>query len=496
LGPADLGFLTSNNYVTFMQKADYDQLSAQVAGMSQMSAGMQAQAQQEVAAQAALEKEQKKSHSFMFHFESKEKKEADLGAVQSQKSIVSQEEAAIAAEDSKFNELLQSKSMLDRMVPYADGFVALTGLGVATMNDLNVRNYRVADTEFSDFIAESTETSNELRSIAQRGSFYVASLRREFPKADLSQLWSVSLGLAKLYGEPAQVSQRFLVALALLLHFKSTIENKMMAAEIMTTIKGDPNQPQDNSDLQDLSKTLVGLDKVVRGDKVPKQLSAGVAALIMAGRRFDGSYPTDRLKVFTKLTPSYEAAAILSVVNVSTDPLAGKFWAFRAMFSAWGYDRSEDTELAAAYLSIGELGPEDLRLKLAIMIDALKNYLEYPLVAGAVLTSIPTLEANETLDLMEKAYALLGSVAQDLQQSELITLAVRMIHGIRNDIVRQLDPTARIANTPIQFTYNPSGLFFVYYHPLIVANAGYFSTFSAIGGSHPAHVHGVGGFMG
>ena len=44
-------------------------------------------------------------------------------------------------------------------------------------------------------------------------------------------------------------------------------------------------------------------------------------------------------------------------------------------------------------------------------MDALKNYLEYPLVAAAILTSIPTLEANETLDLMEKAYSLLGSFA-------------------------------------------------------------------------------------
>ena len=60
---------------------------------------------------------------------------------------------------------------------------------------------------------------------------------------------------------------------------------------------------------------------------------------------------------------------------------------FRALFNAWGYDMSEDTELSSAYLTISDLGPDDVKTKLNILIDALKNHLEYPLVAAAILAS-------------------------------------------------------------------------------------------------------------
>jgi len=367
---------------------------------------------------------------------------------------------------------------------------------VITLNDLNVRNYRVSESEFSDFIEETNGTFGELRSIAERGSFYVSSIRPEFPFTDASQLWSVSIGLAKLQGDQNQISQRFLLALGMLHHFKSTIENKMMAAEILTAFRGDPSQSATNS-LQSLSDALVGLDKQLRRDtKLPKQLSAGVASMILFGRRFDGTYPTDRFAQFSKVTSSYESAAILSVVNVPVDQLIGKFQSFRSLFGSWGYQKSEDTELASAFLSISDLGPDDVKTKMTIILAALKLYLEYPLVATAILASIPTLEANESLDLMEKAYTLLGSYAAGLERSELVSLAVRMIHGVENEIVKKLDSTATIAKTPVQFTYAPSGIFFIYHAPLIVAHSSYYSTFSGIGGSHPAHVHGVGGFLG
>jgi hypothetical protein len=94
---------------------------------------------------------------------------------------------------------------------------------------------------------------------------------------------------------------------------------------------------------------------------------------------------------------------------------------------------------------------------------------------------------------MEKASTLLGNFAPSLERSELISLSVRMIHGIKNELVKELDPTAKITVTPIQFTYVPSIVFFRYGTPLILAHAYYHSTFSALGGAHPAHVHGFGG---
>lgn len=137
-----------------------------------------------------------------------------------------------------------------------------------------------------------------------------------------------------------------------------------------------------------------------------------------------------------------------------------------------------------------------MRSKLTIIENGLRNYLEYPLVASAILASIPTLEANEILDLMEKAYFLLRPYVTDLERSEAISLAVRMIHGIKNELIKELDPTATIVKTPVQFTYVPTNIFFIYHAPLIIAHSSYYSTYSGIGGYHPAHVHGVGGFSG
>lgn len=489
----DLDFFATNGYVSVMQKDEYDRNVSQVSNLTQMNEDLQKETAVEKSEEDALETDERKTHSITFHFEGKQKKEAELQAVESEKDTLAKEDAEIKDKDSKLLELIKMKSMIDRMIPYGGEYLALTGLGVVTLNDLNVRNYRVSDSDFSDFIKESNEISGELRSIATRGSFYSSALAAKFPQADRSQLWSLSIGLAKLEGDQNQIAQRFLLALGTLQGFKSTIENKMMAAEIMTSL----GTSTDDSDLQSLSKTLTGLDQEIRRKaKVPKQLSAGVAAMIMFGRKFDGTFPTDRFEEFSKLTHSYESAAILSILNVPSDQLTNKFQSFRSLFSSWGYKVSEDTELASAYLAISDLGADDVKTKMTIVLDGLKNYLEYPLVATAILTSIPTLEANETLDLMEKAVSMISPFAPNMERSELVSLAVRMIHGIRNELVKELDPTAKLANTPVQFFHAPSAIFFPYHAPLIVAHSSYFATFSGIGGFHPAHVHGVGGFAG
>ena len=495
--PADLNFLSTSGYLSVMQKDDYDSAMAEVSNLTQMNQDLQSELDEERSADATLKAEENKTHSILFHFEGKDKKQAELSAVESETAVISKEQADITENESKITELIQKKSVMDRMIQYNGEYLALTGLGVITLNDLNVRNYRVSDSDFSDFAKESADTNSELRSIAESGNFYETNFKTEFPKADPSQLWSVSIGLAKLQGDQNQILGRFDHALDVLKQLKSTLENKMMAAEIMTAFRANPSQTStDDSDLQGLSASLASLDKTIRARaKVPKQLSAGIAAVIMFGRKYDGTFPIDNFVQFTKITPSYESAAILSIMNVPSDQLTQKFQSFRDLFSSWGYKTSEDTELASAYLTISDLGPDDVRTKMTIIVDALKNYLEYPLVASAILTSIPTLEANETLDLMEKAYSFLGSYAVGLERSALVSLAVRMIHGVANELVKKLDPTATVINTPVQFTHAPSFIFFPYM-PLIVAHSTYYSTFSGIGGAHPAHVHAVGGFVG
>ncbi|HEV2119512.1 MAG TPA: hypothetical protein VGS11_05345 [Candidatus Bathyarchaeia archaeon] len=501
ISPGDLNWLSSNGYVTAIPKSDYDQAQAEVSTLSQMDQNLANEMMADRAARDALRQDTKKTHSIMFHFKGGEEKDAERQKVQQDWQEVLKDETEITATGSRIKELILKKSTMDRMVPYDGQYVSLTGPGVIALSDLNIRNYRVMDDQFPDFIAEMKATAGQLQSIANQANSYEYGLKQNIfqkvPMADFTQVWNVAIGLAKLQGDPNQISQRFLLALDVVRHFKSTSDNKIMVAEIMTSLRPMDNpsfSTDNNSDLQNLSQSLKTLDDQLRHHAhVPKQLSAGVAATIMYGRKFDGTFPTDRFVQFSKMTKSFESAAILSVMNVRTDQLAAQFQSYRNMFTLWGFRQSEDTELASAYLALSGLGPDEVRTKLSIIVEGMRSYLQYPLVAAAILTSIPTLEANELLDLTERAYSLLALKAPGLDRSELLSLSIRMIHGVKNELVKQLNPTARLANTPIQFTNAPIAPFFLWYAPLIIVHGSYYSTFSGIGGVHPAHVHGYGG---
>ena len=491
---ADMDFLTTNGYISVIHGEKYDKALAEISNLAKVNEELAREEAEERGARSLLEEDERKTHSIFFHFRSEENQKFELEREAIHRNIVSKEAADVVEKESKIRELLQKKSVIDRMVPYDGRYVSLTGLGVITLNDLNVRNYRVAETEFSDFIQERIATFSELRTIAHKGGYYVSVLNNEYPGTELSECWSVSIGLGKLQGDPNQISERFLLALDMLQEFKSNLENKLMAAEIMTASEVNPSQAPTNSDLQSLAESLKSLEDKARHDAhVPKELSVGVAATILFARRYDGTFPIDKFVEFSKVTLSSESAAIMSVLDVPFGQVHSKFLQFRYLFGSWGYGESEDTDLASAYLAISDFTQDEVKDKMNIILSALRNYLEYPLVATAILTSIPTLEANETLDLMEKASTLLGNYAPRLERSELISLSVRMIHGIKNELVKALDPTAKITVTPIQFTYVPSILFFRYRTPLILAHSYYHSTFSRVGGAHPAHVHGFGG---
>jgi len=507
ISSADLDYLSANGFVLRTTKEDHDKGVDSVGRLSQLTSQMNTEKAEEEEAAAGLRKDEQKEHSFLFPIEGREKKEELGERIQSETAVVSKEESELSALEANVNELIQTKSTIDRMVPYGGEYLSLTDPGIVTLRDLNVRNYRVADREFPDFLAEIKATYTELRSIADRSASYAALLKPRVPNLEdedrpviqdegqgppaveaPSLLWSVAIGLAKLQGDTNQIGERFIQALSVLQNLNSTTPNKLMAAEIMTAAS--------NQDLQSLESTLKNLDQQLRGQHVPEELSAGVAATIMAGRRYDGTYPTDRFVQFKKLTQSYEAAAILSVMNLSYESLSAKFQLFQSKFTAWGYMASEDTEIASAFQAIGELNADEVDEKLQYIVEQLRNYLEYPLVAAAILASIPVFESHEVLDLMEKAVTLLFAYARGLERSELVALAVRMIHGVRNEIVKEIDPTAKIAATPVQFMYASYPGLFVWYFPVIVAHSSYHATFSGMGGFHPAHSHGVGGFAG
>ena len=139
----------------------------------------------------------------------------------------------------------------------------------------------------------------------------------------------------------------------------------------------------------------------------------------------------------SKMTSSYESAAILSTFNVPSDQLVSKFQSYRLFFNSWNFEVSEDTACFSIFSDF-RFGTPRRTIKLTIIENGLRNYVWYPLVASAILASISTLEANETLDLMEKASFILGSCTRDLERSEVISLAVRMIHGIKNELLKNL----------------------------------------------------------
>ena len=504
---ADFDFLSVNGYILMTTKEDYDKGTDDVARLSQITTQIDTEKAEEEQADAALQQDERKEHSFLFHFEGEEKKDELRERIQNEMPAVSGEQSQLSTMEANLNDLIQKKSIIDRMVPYDGEYLSLTGLGSVVLNDLNVRNYRVADEEFSDFLTEIKATYAELRSITDKAASYVTLLKPSIPNIESveyskndnddlghpmvqapSLLWSISIGLAKLQGDTNQIGERFIQALNVLQNFDSTTPNKLMAAEIMTAASG--------QDLQSLESVLKSLDQQLRDQDVPKELSVGVAATIMAGRMYDGTYPTDRFIQFKQLTSSYEAASILAVMNLAYGDLSAKFQSFRSMFTSWGYMTSEDTEISSAFLAIGELNADEVEEKLKYIVEQLKNYLEYPLVAAAILASIPVFESHEVLDWMEKAVTLLSGYATGLERSELVALAVRMIHGVRNELVKEIDPTAKITETPVQFTYASHPGFFIWYYPIIIAHSSYHSTFSGMGGFHPAHSHGIGGFAG
>jgi hypothetical protein len=507
IASTDLDYLSANGYALRTTNDDYEKGIQDVAKLSQLTVELETEKVEERQSDLALEQDQRKEHSFMFHFEGKEEKEELRKRIQEEASVASREDAELADVETRFNELIQKKSMFDRMVSYNGMYVSLTDLGIVVLNDLNVRNYRIADEEFPDFVSEIHTTYATLRSISVKARSYAGLLKQMVPKIDgqeypqdddarngnslvraPSLFWGTALGLGKLEGEPNQIQERFVEAFNALQNFHSTTANKLMAAEVMTALSA--------QNIQNLGQVLRNLDQQVRNLNVPKELSAGVAASIMAGRRFDGTYPMDRFAQFRQQTLSPEAASILSVLNVPYDALSSKFQMLRSMFSSWGYMDSEDTEIASAFLAIGELNADEVQGKLKYIVEQLHNYLQYPLVAAAILASIPVFEAHEVLDLMEKAVTLLSAYSVGLERSETVALAVRMIHGVRNELVKEVDSTAKITQTPVQFTYAPHPGLFFWYYPVIIAHSTYHSAFGGMGGFHPAHSHGVGGFAG
>jgi hypothetical protein len=311
------------------------------------------------------------------------------------------------------------------------------------LHDLTIRNYRIGDIEFSDFMNECKATTDTLQAIAQRARFYADNIKPSIAPSEEdveeeeerrirergldSQLWAVSVGLAKLdtvsESELNDTKEKFLRTLSSLevaAGFKSKLDSKIIAAEVITlsTMVPTPEQIQ----------SLLSVDEQVRRARVPEDRSIQIAATLLC---MGGS--VEEFEKLTKKIKSYQAAAMLSTIDLPSEQLHDRFRSFKSLFDSWGYSESEDTDLAAAYLSATKLTADDIghdpSTKMITILNILKNDLEFPLLPAAILTSIEALNASEVTDLVEKGAGILHSVATDLERPELVSLTVRMIYG-------------------------------------------------------------------
>jgi hypothetical protein len=492
LAAPDVALLTQLNLIQTVSAAQHDDLAKQVAALQQPNDIPQETAQRWKLADQVYADDQE-TGSILFLFEGKNKKAAALEKAAQDKAALQATDADLAAKQQTVNDLVAKKSALDTMVAYGGGYVLLSALGMTQLRELGVRLYRVSDLEFSEYWTQAQQVDRDLVALADRSAQFFAGISGPLASVDRANLWSIAIGLAGQPAGPEVGVPRFLDAHARLGKLTDNAENRLLSAEIVTSL---PRQVPDSV------AALGEVEKEVWKAGVPKEASVGVAATVLYGQRADGTFATASLASFLKVTRSYEAAAILGIVNQSFDALSQKFLALRQTFASWGFAESDDVELASAYLAVSELPIQGINTKLAIISKGMATYLQYPLVASAVLASIPVLEANETLHLLEQAYDVIGRRAMPLAQPELITLAVRMIHGIRNETLAKLDTTATARPAPTGMGYRgPYGFYGV---PMFVFYGAYFSTYSGFGGAHPGHAHfgpggaggGAGGMVG
>jgi hypothetical protein len=486
LAPADLASLQQLNLLQVVGASQYAQLASDVGTLSSAQQDLAAKAAARAQLAAEIQHEQERTHSMLFHFEAKDKQSAEMQKESQDMSALQAADSDLAAEEKVYDQNMGKRALLDTLTPYGGGYVGLTSLGAMAVRDLGTRLYRVSDLPFAAYMGQTQEVDRELNDIANQSAQYFSALSGPLASADRSYLWAISIGLAKRANDVQAGATGFLNAYQALGDLSHNDENRLMSAEILAA------SPRSLADSLPLLKQL---DGAVRHLGIPKQSSLGVASIILLGQRGDGTFATDTLQTWLKTTPSYESAALMAIVNRPVDELGAKFGALRALFGGWGFAPSEDVELSSAYLAVSDLPVDGLSPKLAVLTRGLAAYLQYPLVASAILASIPVLEANETLQLLEQAYDIIGKRAMPLSQPELICLAVRMIHGIRAETVTGLDTTGTaVPAPPVNFHYMPGMWFF--FVPVFVGHGSYFSTFGAFGGAHPAHVHAMAGGFG
>jgi hypothetical protein len=482
LSDPDTALLSQLGLIQVVTADQFHQMEGSVQALDQDRQAIAQELAQRSSQSAEAQDDSEKTHSILFHFQGKEKQEAELQRSAAAQQALRATEQDLAQKQQQFSELVSQRSLFDTLTPWGARFVGLTSRGAVELRDLGLRLYRVSDSDFVAYWNEAQKITLDLTQLASGGADYFVRLNSGIPDADRCLLWGISIGLSKTQPDPPAGSVAFLNTYRRVFSLSGNAENRLMSSEVLSSLSRPIEVEYPN---------LVQVLGDVRRLGIPTESALGVASVLLLGRREDGTIATPNLAEYLNVTRSYESAALLSIVNLPVPDLTAKFQSLRQMFAGWGYQPSEDVELSSAYLAVSELPADGVSTKLAIIAKGLSTYLQFPLVAAAVLTSVSTLEANETLNLLEHAYEIVGTKAAPLSQAELICLAVRMVHGIRDELVSPLDATATLPPPPprVPGMYGPR----FYFVPIFVVHQAYFSTYSGIAGAHPGHVHGFGG---
>jgi hypothetical protein len=484
LSENDVQALQQIGLVQVLTREELQTLTQQVETFQQAQAELTQEATQRNSLSTAVQVDTRKTHSILFHLEGVDRQHSTLERLQQEQQAYKNVTEDIAKRQQALSQLLVKKALVDSSCPYNGRYVSLTTAGRIALRDLTVRLYRVADEEFSTYWSESKKIDGELTTLADQSARGTAALSQVLRDVEPTNLWAISIGIAKAGGDLQVHLDNFLSLYQGTASLSNNVENRLMSAEILSSLNRTP---------ADALRQANELNGTVRGLWVPRETSLGVASILLSGQRADGRVPVEEFRNYARNTPSYEAAALLALVSRSPDEVLGRFNSAKAIFTSWGYGRSDDTELSAAYLTLTDLPMDSAAPKIAIISKGISSYLQYPLVASSILASIPILEANETLNLLEKAYEILGQRTGPISQAEGLCLAVRLIHGIDVRSLNDLDPTA--VKMPA-FSY--AGAQPRMFLPVLIVHSGYYSTFSSMGGPHPAHIHswGGGGFGG
>lgn len=480
----DLSSLQKFELLAVFDPAGRAALDQEVEQLEQARLALVQESAQRAASSGEVGVDTRKTHSILFHLEGVDEQHAALERLQQAQTTLQSLDADLVRRQQAFAQLLSKKAVRDQLTPCNGDFVALTTQGRMALRDLNVRLYRVGDEPFETYWDQAKSVDASLWSIANLSAQLEQPLSAALPEIDRAYLWAVGIGVVKAGGPTGLDAQLhlFLDAYRAIVPLSDNTENRLMAAEVLSALRS----PLDRTVpwLQSLMTEAIDIGVAHEG-------ALGVAAILLLGERADGTFATEPLAGFLTATASLESAALLAIVNRPYQELLDKFHAVKAIFAGWGYSASEDTELASAYLTASDLPADSLTTKVAILARGLSGYLQFPLVGAAILASIPVLEANETLNLLEKAYEILGQRTGPMSQAELISLAIRMIHGVDVRSVDELDPTARPSTSPPGFSY--VGASPRIWMPVFITHHAYYSTFSGIGGPHPGHVHSWGG---